>query len=195
MASTASAQSCMFTALHSLCLLNILFNMPSSPSCRAHCIHTRLCRLAKKPYKISGSKQSALFLNSRRVHFITICKFLLIILVYVIKCFNSSCSTGGFARRKQREIIGEVQFRSSYGVREPAPAFIAAAGRRIPFRGVRYKSFNWQPPKTPNSALRSRRTLGKRSFTFVLGRNELRSYMLSSQSQALSLGFSEATDS
>ena len=54
MVSTASPQSGMSTALRLFGRLDILSNMPSSPSLRAPCRHARLRRLATKPYEISG---------------------------------------------------------------------------------------------------------------------------------------------
>ena len=54
--STAASQSGMSTALRLFGLLDILCNMPSSPSLRAPCIHAHLRRLATKSYEISGLK-------------------------------------------------------------------------------------------------------------------------------------------
>ena len=56
--STAGAQEGMSTALRLFGLLDILNNMPSSPSLRAPCIHTLLYALATKPHEISGLKSA-----------------------------------------------------------------------------------------------------------------------------------------
>jgi len=52
--STACAQEGMSTALRLFGLLDILINMPSSPSLRALCIHALIHALATKPHEISG---------------------------------------------------------------------------------------------------------------------------------------------
>ena len=55
--STANAQEGMSTALRLFGLLDILINMPSSPSLRAYCIHALLRALATKPHEIVAAHE------------------------------------------------------------------------------------------------------------------------------------------